>query len=121
MKLQLNRVLSLTSTKDILRPIVSDAEWESVIENQIETRAADFTREKYEPFKRRQFARFRRIHESGLGGRLVHEACLHGFSTWNLGTLVMVAADDYHAAGNLRIGRIRGERAITEQLYSSRT
>jgi ribosomal protein S18 acetylase RimI-like enzyme len=171
-KLELNRVLSLTSEASLLRPkkfdtsvdvreIQSEAEWEAVIENQIDTRAADFTREHYEPFKRRQFARYRRMHAAGLGswfgaysdgrlvadlglyyedgigrfqsvgthpdfrrrgicGRLVYEASTHGFMKWNLGTLVMVAADDYHAAGIYESVGF-GVAAITEQLYCPRS
>lgn len=51
----------------VVRPLRTDAEWEAAVLNQIECREEGFTRESYEPFKRAQMARYRRMSEAGLG------------------------------------------------------
>jgi ribosomal protein S18 acetylase RimI-like enzyme len=77
--LETNRVLTLESAADLrvppkfaadveVRALRTDAEWEAAIEDQIATRRDTFAREDYEPFKRRQFDRYRRMHAAGLGG-----------------------------------------------------
>lgn len=77
--LETNRVLTMESAGALrvpakfatdveVRELATDAEWEAAIENQIATRRDVFTRENYEPFKRRQFDRYRRMHAAGLGG-----------------------------------------------------
>jgi ribosomal protein S18 acetylase RimI-like enzyme len=167
-KLELNRVLTLSTIEELVRPakfaldvdvraLRSDEDWKAAIENQIACRSEGFRREEYEPFKRRQFARYRKMVEAGRGqwfaafaggrlvadlglfredgvgrfqsvgthpefrrrgicGRLVHDVARIGLAEWNLETLVMVAADDYHAA---RVYESVGfaASAITEQLY----
>lgn len=50
-----------------IRTIKTDSEWEDVICSQIACRQKDFELEKYERFKRRQFSRYRKMTEAGLG------------------------------------------------------
>lgn len=58
----------LKSNPDVeVRPIVTNAEWNEVVENQILSKAAEFEEASYRTFKERQMARYRTMAENGLG------------------------------------------------------
>jgi hypothetical protein len=50
-----------------VRPIVTDAEWKEVTENQIRSKAAEYGADSYRVFKERQMARYRAMSNQGLG------------------------------------------------------
>lgn len=55
------------NTQVEVRPIVTDAEWKMVTENQILSKSADFKEDEYRLFKERQMTRYRAMAERGLG------------------------------------------------------
>jgi ribosomal protein S18 acetylase RimI-like enzyme len=61
------QVPSKTNPHVRIRPIISDADWKAVIENQITTKASEYDEAKYRIFKERQMARYRQMAEQGLG------------------------------------------------------
>ncbi len=50
-----------------VRPIVTGAEWNEVVESQIRSKAAEYEEASYRQFKERQMARYRAMSEEGLG------------------------------------------------------
>ncbi|MGE0527479.1 MAG: GNAT family N-acetyltransferase [Bdellovibrionales bacterium] len=80
-----------------IRPLSTDADWKAAITNQVKCCPQSFKAELYEPFKRKQMVRYRRMCEASLG--YWYGAFLDGRLVGDLGIFVRDGIARYQSVG----------------------
>jgi len=90
----------------VIRPILSEEDWEAALKNQVATRLSSFNLETYLPFKRKQMTMYRRLAEAGFGHWF--GAFLDGRLVADCGVFVFAGVGRYQSVGTHPDYRRRG-------------